>query len=143
LTCPVGGKIDEVKVSLRFFDQNLDPAIVTEPLQCEPTKSRRKGDVIPHKKYHIVAKDGAWTLSRNRTSEHKLEEEIQAIFDQLPDNPEVWEELAQCSRGGLFCGLFFQTWNRGLGLSPEITKQIAARHLSLELDIYFDDEDDD
>ena len=137
-----GGPVDEVSVALRFFGDELNPEIVSGLLESEPTKAWRKGDVIGHKRSQRTAKTGAWILAGERSTERSLEDEIRALLERLPKTLSIWERLGQY-RGDLFCGLWLETWNRGLGLSSQVTEEIAARHLALELDIYCMAEDSD
>ncbi len=58
----VGGPVDRACVSLRFFGDTLVPEELTQLLGCQPTEARRKGDVIPDKRYHRVASTGTWRL---------------------------------------------------------------------------------
>ena len=75
-------------------------------------------------------------------SDPPLEEQIRQFLARLPPPGPVWEELRPC-KGQLFCGLFLQFWNRECHLSPELLLEVARRHISLRLDIYFEREEPD
>jgi hypothetical protein len=139
LTGPIvtaGGEIDTTSVTLRFFGDDLDPDDLSRILGAEPTLSRRKGEVIPDRDGR-VAETGSWLLSSEQQSSTPLEEQIDNLFQRLTDDIEVWRQLSSAYRGDLFCGLWLESWNRGLELSPEALQRIAARGLRVGFDIYY------
>lgn len=129
-----GGQVDEACVSLRFFGDDLNPDWISQLLRLQPSLARRKGDVIPDKRYYRTAKTGIWLLS-GTSSNLDLAEQIGLLFDQLPADPQIWQQLRPY-KGELFCGLWIRTWNRGLVLSSELVQQIAEKQLALDFDIY-------
>ena len=131
-----GGEIDATSVTLRFFGDDLDPAELTELLGAEPTVQRRKGDVIPDRDGR-VADTGSWLLSSEQQSHRPLEAQIEALFERLTDDTAVWRDLAGRFRADLFCGLWSESWNRGLELSPHVLSRISSRGLRVGFDIYF------
>lgn len=124
-------------MTLRFFGAHLDPDMLTRTLGCQPTTARRTGEIV---RDHWIATTGVWFCRRAR-SDASLAAHIQHLFDVLPDDQLVWDTLKPCT-GELFCGLWCRTWNRGLDLPLEVVQQIAARHVSLRLDMYFAPADD-
>jgi hypothetical protein len=136
-----GGEIDSTSVTLRFFGDDLDPVDVSRMLGAEPTLQRRKGEVIPDPSQR-VARTGSWLLSSERQSKSSLESQIEHLFERLTDDMEVWRQLSSKYRGDLFCGLWSESWNRGLELSPAVLQRIAARGLRVGFDIYFVEERD-
>ena len=132
----VGGPIDTVKVSLRLFGHDLEPDEVTRLLGCEPTSSRRKGDVIPDRRYHRVASKGSWLLQGQAESNIELEAQVQALLEMVTDDLNVWHDLANRFQVDIFCGLFLEEINRGFALSPELMKRLADRNIRVEFDIY-------
>ncbi len=133
LTFIAGGEVDEASVTLRFFGSDLDPDDISHRLGCTPTTSRRKGEIVRER---WIATTGVWFLRQPRRPEH-LAAQIQELFDRLPTGPMVWDHLRRFD-GQLFCRLSCRTWNRQLDLPPELSKQLALRHLTLTLDLYFE-----
>jgi hypothetical protein len=131
-----GGEVDQTSVSLRFSGDDLDPDEISKLLNCQPTDCHRKGDVLPDKRYHSVAKTGMWRLSGKKTGKVSLEKQIFELFNRLSDDLEIWRKLTNQYNSDLFCGLWMESWNREIGFSPELMAQISARGLILELDIY-------
>src|SRR5262245_31724226 len=128
-----GGEVDQTSVSLRFSGDDLDPDEISKLLSCHPTDSHRKGDVLPDKRYHRVAETGMWRLSGKKTGKVSLEKQIFDLFNRLSDDNEVWRTLTNQYNSDLFCGLFLESWNRGIDFSPELIAQISARGLILEI----------
>jgi Domain of unknown function (DUF4279) len=132
-----GGEFDQSSIDLRFFGDDLDPDEISKLLNCQPTHGYRKGDILPDKRYHIVAKTGSWRLSSEKRNDLTLEKQIHELFDRLSSDLEIWRKLTRQYSGDLFCGLWMYDMNRELELSPELMNQIAERGLKLGLDVYY------
>ena len=131
----IGGEIDDVGVTLRFFGDDLDPQLLSKLLNCQPTDAHRKGDLLPSKRYRRIAKIGLWLFKISNDKEGALEEKISRLLDSVSEDLEVWRELKRF-RHDVFCFLGLKDWNRGCSLSPELMKRLAERDLELGLDIY-------
>jgi hypothetical protein len=132
-----GGEVDKTSVSLRFSGDALDPDEISKLLNCQPTDSYRKGDVSPDNRRRGVAQTGMWLLSGKKTGKISLEKQIFELFSRLSDDLEIWRKLTNQYHSDLFCGLFMESWNRGIDFPPELMAQISARGLTLDLDIYY------
>jgi len=138
-----GGEVDETSVSLLFFGDTLDPDEISNLLDCRPTHSYRKGDVLPDDRYGRivhksgVARTGMWGLRGKKTGKISLENQIFELFSRLSDDLEIWRKLTSQYHSDLSCGLFMDSWNREIDCSPELMAQISARGLTLSLDIYY------
>jgi len=132
-----GGEVDKTSVSLRFSGDILDPDEITNLLDCRPTHSYRKGDVLPDDRNSRIAQTGMWLLSGKKTGKISLENQIFELFSRLSDDLEIWRKLTSQYHSDLFCGLFMESWNRGIDFSPQLMAQISARGLTLDLDIYY------
>jgi len=139
----VGGEVDETSVGLRFFGDDLDPDELTQLLGHAPSRVFRRGDVYRGKRHDYVYKTGVWYLNVARSRQGSLENQIVSIFDQLTDDLAKWQALTQRYEADLFCGLWFENWNRELLFSPELMQSIAERGLYLHLDIYFELDEDE
>lgn len=89
----MGGPIDRVCVSLRFFGDALLPAELTKLLGCEPTKAHQKGDVLLDKRYHRVASTGSWLLNGKMPESADIEEQLDALLSSVTQDLEVWRCL--------------------------------------------------
>src|SRR5262245_54738430 len=106
-----GGDVDETSVSLRFFGDTLDPDEISKLLNCQPTISYRKGDVMPDSRRNKIAETGSWRLKRKRAGGVSLENQILELFGRLSADLEIWRKLTNQYHADLFCGLFMDSWN--------------------------------
>ena len=132
----VGGPIDRVKVALRLFGDSLDPDEVTTLLQCTPSTARKKGDVIPDKRYHRVASTGSWLLDGDPESGGDIERQIADLLNRMTTDLDIWVSLTERFKVDIFCGLFLDDCNRGFDLSPDIIRALSDRHITVGFDIY-------
>ena len=129
-----GGQVDRVKVSIRFFGDDLDPAYVTGRLGIEPSAAHRKGDQLPGR-YRRIAKQGSWRLEGN-DSLPSVEHQLRLLFDVMTSDLSVWSELTSRFQADVFCGIFLEADNRGFSLSPQIVTELSKRGLKIDFDIY-------
>jgi hypothetical protein len=121
---------------LRIFGDSLLPDQVTRLLGCQPTESRRKGDVIPDKRYHRVARTGAWVLDGRLPNTTDIEEQVLTLLTSLTSNLQVWQRLTAEFDVDVFCGVFLEDCNRGFCLSPRVMEMLSARGIEIGFDIY-------
>jgi hypothetical protein len=131
-----GGPIDRACVTLRLFGDALVPEEVTRLLSTEPTKARRKGDVIPDKRYHRVAATGTWQLEGGLPEGTELEEQIAALLSAVTADLQAWQQLGREFDVDIFCGVFLDDSNRGFVLSPRVMQMLSERGIELGFDIY-------
>ena len=132
----VGGEIDLVKISLRVVGEDLDPDEVTELLGVEPTFAARKGEMVEVLGGLRTQPTGLWVLDLGDSPEWELADGISTLLDRMPDDPELWEDLAGRYKLDLFCGAFLQAANRGFALPEELIRRMADRRLAFSVDIY-------
>jgi hypothetical protein len=132
----VGGPIDEVKVYLRLFGEDLDPDEVTHLLGCQPSSSRRKGEVIPDRRYHRVASRGSWLLKGKLDSSIELEKQVKELMKIVTGDISVWHDLTNRFQLDISCSLFLESINRGFELSSELMKYLSDRKINIGFDIY-------
>ena len=142
LTWICGGEVDEYSVTLKFVGETLDPDRVSKLLGHLPTSSCRQGDIFRGKRYDRIEKHGRWIWSSGRFSDVSLDTKIDAMLDELTSDLQIWNELTNQYFSSLFCGLFLKCWNRATDLSPKTLGRIAERGLLLDLDIYFELEEE-
>ena len=104
----------------------------------EPSTAHRRGDTIRRGSREYPATTGVWSysLGQRRDEDWGLDQALNAVLDQLPDDERLWQELAERFQVDVFCGLFMGSDNQGTDIQVSTMARLAARHLTLELDIY-------
>jgi hypothetical protein len=134
----VGGDVDRITVSVRVGGDDLDPDEVTRVLGVEPTFAARKGDRRRSAGGEVVQRTGVWCVNfEGAPEEWTLGDAVGQLVARLPHDPAVWEGLAARYSLDVFCGLHMSCWNRGFALDPALLRQLADRHLKLDVDIYY------
>ncbi|MXO48730.1 DUF4279 domain-containing protein [Erythrobacter vulgaris] len=124
-------------VTLGFWDDDLDPELFTELLECKPTVGVKKGEAwVTSLGRSKIAPTGSWRLEVDKEVSGNLEMKIATLFSSVTDDLSRWKQLPRAERAQLFCGLFMVCVNEGVGLSQSILQQISDRGLALELDLY-------
>lgn len=137
----VGGLVDETKVTLALYGEDLEPKEITELLGVEPSSAHRRGDVRsrgsrPYPK-------GAWFLELVGTPPRGPEELLEELIDRVPpSSAPVWAELRERFDVRVRFGIFLEAWNRGFGVSAGQLEQLSAMADRFEFDIYANGEDD-
>lgn len=123
--------------ALRIFGDDLEPDEITRLLGCPPTKAQVKGQVTVGKTgRQRVARTGSWHLEAQEAEPENLDAQIVEIFGKLTSDSAVWVGIGGRYSVDLFCGLFMESWNEGLSLSPESMRTLGARGVEIGLDIY-------
>jgi hypothetical protein len=137
------GQVHHSAVSLRILGDDLQPAEITQLLNCEPTHSQIKGEIIRHASgRERLVKFGGWWLDASRAEPEDLDGQIRWLMSQVSDDLGIWQHLTTSYDVNLFCGLFMQSGNDGLSLSPETMLVLGKRGIELDLDIYGPDDEE-
>lgn len=131
-------KADECSVSLQFWSEDLIPDEVTYLLGINPTRSSKKGDVVRSPTCEQIRKFGLWLYSVNKFPVGSLEAQINILFDKLTANIDVWRELSTRFEADLLFGLNLEQSSSVLNFSQQTLQRIRERSLSISLDLYFD-----
>ena len=132
--------LHESAVSLGFWDDDLDPALISKTLECTPTVAVAKGELWRTASgIEKTAVTGSWRLKVARRSPGDLEGQIEELLSLATSDVDCWKSLPRFGRSRLFCGLFLSEFNEGVSLSNSLIAKIAERGLRLELDIYAPD----
>mgnify|MGYP002777203586 CR=1 FL=1 len=135
------GRLRKSAVTLGFYGDNLDPDEVTTLLQVQPTVGVAKGGrwqtSLGAEK---VAHTGSWRIEAVPCEPEDLSSQVDALLAPTTSDLSVWRALTARFRGVIFCGLWLDTYNDGLELSPQVLAAIAERGLTLSFDIYESDQ---
>ena len=125
-------------VTLRVSGDSLVPSEITRLLGALATSVQTKGDEIVGQRTgkRRIAKSGMWSLCAADREPEDMDAQIQELLSQLTTDLDVWREIAAKYQIDLFCGLFMETRNDGLSLSPDSLLALGERKIELQLDIY-------
>lgn len=131
-------KTSSSSATLRIWGDDLFPDEVTKLLNCEPTSSQKKAQIFSSKKSgkQRAAKTGLWRLGTKYCEPANLDFQILEIFEQLPDELNIWQQLSTHYDLDIFCALFLETTNDVVVVAPEPMQILSSRGVALELDIY-------
>ncbi len=130
-----GGPVDNCKLDLRIYGEDLIPKEVTAALGHRPSKFWQKGDPLPSGPR--VRRQSAWFLEAPEKKKGEIDDQIDWIFSRLSSDLRVWKRLGRRFKINLNAVIYMEDWNRGLEISPESMALISHRGLTLGLDIYF------
>jgi Domain of unknown function (DUF4279) len=136
----VGGSVDEVRVTLALYGDDLDPVEISNLLGCGPTSSHRRGETrIGNKTDHVtVYKQGAWFLSVEGRAPRTADALTTELLEKVSSDDSVWSALGHRFDVQMRYGIFLEAWNRGFGLSRDVVRRVAGLGASLEFDVYAD-----
>ena len=141
----VGGKFDETAIILSVFSESLNKERVTELLCLEPTKAWNPGERHPvgnGKSGKTKITDwGKWWYEADRNYD-PVEPKILTLFNLASNDLSAWKTLSSDYQTWLTVSAHLENWNRELSLSPTILKMISERHLELNIDVYFDGDEE-
>lgn len=129
----VGGLVDLTRVWLGLYGQDLDPDEVSGALGVRPTSSHRRGE---SRRSAPVWPQGAWLLMIERSAPEGPAEVLGMLLDQLPSNPDVWQQLRAKHTVRVTFGLHIEAWNRGFDLPPALVGRLASTGAIVGFDIY-------
>ena len=138
-----GGEVDEYRISLGFYGDDLDPDQVSNILGGTPTSTCRKGDVAAGKAATRIERTGRWLLSAPVKPGEPLEPQLMQLFGSLNQDNSAWLALTKRHRSRFCVSAWIRSWNRGFEMSPELLRILSDRGLALGVDIYADFDDHD
>ena len=136
--------IANAKATLRIMGDTLIPEEITKLLGAAPTEAQYKGQVMVGTKTGTSrrAKSGMWRLRAAETTPGDFDAQVQEIICQLADDVAVWDDLASRYEIDLYCGWFMEKENEGVEISAKSLRELGARSIDLQLDIYAGDRDE-
>jgi len=128
--------------TLRIMGDGLVPDEVTRLLGAAPSASQTKGQEVHGKDGRVrIAKFGGWRLQASETAPADLDAQVSEILSKLSSDLKIWSDLSARFDVDLFCGLFMDRGNEGLGVSPQTLRSLGERGIELSLDVYAGDGD--
>jgi Domain of unknown function (DUF4279) len=131
----VGGSVDETRLTLAIYGDDLDLPVITKELGIEPTDTQRKGE--RRKPRYRPYQQSAWFLTLNATSPHGLGELLQDLLERVPSpQAPVWQKLRDAYDVQLRIGIFMNAWNRGFVIDSNLIANAAHIANRFDFDIY-------
>jgi len=134
IVATVGGPVDEVRVSLAVYSDDLDPDLLTRLLGCAPSTFHRRGDRRHERS--IPYSTGAWILTEESISPETVNQALRRLLMRLPDDPSLWSRLAEEHRVQLRFGIHMTGWNKGFSISNDALTRLSSMCLTFEFDLY-------
>ncbi len=126
--------------TLRIIGDDLNPDEISSLLECEPTYATTKGQIIVSKSgRERVAKSGGWDIDAPSSEPENLDRQVSFILEKLNKDLKVWGKLKFKYKMDLFCGLFMNTSDEGLTISPKTLEELGRRGIELGLCLYAPD----
>jgi hypothetical protein len=124
--------------TLRVMGDDLDPADITRLLGHAPTRAHARGQAWTSRTTGIerIHKFGAWILIADDAEPEDIGAQATALLAKVTPDLAIWREIGARFEIDLFCGLFMEESNEGMGLSPAILQALGERGIELSLDIY-------
>lgn len=141
-----GGSIGWFSVSLTIAGEQLDPTEITRLLEAEPTFAYGDGQAFEKRDGTVgYRKGGRWTRARvsKQTDERDVGKVIGSLLLDFPSSVDSWRKLPAGASARLWLGLELTSANQGLSLEPEVCGWLSSRGISIELDVYRDDLEND
>lgn len=130
-----GGPIGCRFFSLRVHGPTVDPEVVSEALDCDPSFERRVGDVVSSVS-QSRSRIGMWKVRSEVPVGASLDEHMADLISCFPQGPEVWRGLAASgARLDIYCSLNMTRQGQGGGLSAASLQWLAERGISFEFSV--------
>jgi len=133
-----GGEVDEFRISLGFYGDDLNPSALSSLLGTSATSSCVKGDICHQNGRTYTERTGRWLLSVHPKPGESLEPQLKKLLLGLTPDLAIWKRLASQFRTRFVISAWVRSWNRGLEIEPPLLREIADHQLSLGVDIYVD-----
>ena len=117
-----GGAVDRSLLSLRVKCPNSEIQAVSDLLGCCSEPAKR-----------------GWSTKAPDAEPADLDSQVRAILSRLTPDLDVWRQVCSKYEVDLFCGLFLERTNRGIGLNAETLLMVGERGISFSFDIYSPD----
>ena len=131
----VGGMVDETRVSLAIYGDDLDPNAVSAVFGCVPSHCHRKGD--RKSQTSPPFRSGAWILTIEGKAPSGPHTMIDELLGRFPSDPAFWRPLTERYQLSVKVGIHTGGWNRGFDLTAGTVTTLARTGVGLGFDLYF------
>ena len=132
------GPNDQVRVSLRYVGDDVDPTMITSMMGLQPSKAHAKGDPVEGHPDRVRS-TGLWGLDSTLPPSCPLESHLKHLLDMMESRISIIEELRTKGLSiNFFCGYFAVETLRGsyVRLETHTLERMAVTGASLDLHIY-------
>lgn len=133
-----GGEVDEYRISLGFYGDDLNPSELATLLGRSATSSCLKGDIVHKNGRTRTERTGRWLLSVGPRPGESLGPQLEELFSGLTPDLAVWKSLTTRFRVRFVVSAWIRSWNRGIEIERRLLQVITERQLNLGIDIYVD-----
>jgi len=131
----LGGVVDQVRASLHFRGEDLDPDALTRLLGISPRYAYRKGDRTSAAREE-PRQTGYWSAEVEVSAPDDVDEAVSRLLGMLSVDSQTWQSLVERYRPGVSVMVVVKAWNRGFMLPSSVIGRLAERGLWVECDIY-------
>ncbi|MCM3666271.1 DUF4279 domain-containing protein [Mesobacillus subterraneus] len=133
--------MDNTRVMVYFslYGDEFPLDYVSNKLKIEPTRSYRKGDLIPNRPTAVYRKETSWDLGTEYEESFDVNEQLQKILQQLQNKSSIINELKKAY--SLECKFFIvikieDGLAPALYLSKDIIKFASIIKAEFDIDLY-------
>ena len=102
-----------------------------------PSRSQRKGQPVLNSlgQTKRIGRTGSWLLDRPLGEQETIEEGIQSLLSELPDDDRMWAALGQRFQVDLICDVLVRGVNQGFVLPASVLELLARRGIALGIEV--------
>ena len=129
---------DEIRATLRFVGDNVDPVMITSSIGLQPSRAHAKGDSVKGHPNRIRS-TGLWGLDSAISPNCSLEDHLKHLLGVIESRVSIVEELRDIGLSpNFYCGYFAAgaVLRSYIRLETDTLKRIAEIGASLDLHIY-------
>ena len=141
MSIDAGGPVEELRVALAVYGDDLEPQEVTELLGRRPSKSFRRGYVAGPRSPEM--QHGAWFLEQEAVGTEDPGRVIGQLLSLLPSSRQIWVQLNSRYKVQLRIAVHLNGWNNGFSFDAHTAERIAATGAEVIFDIYSRDGNND
>ena len=130
----------KTNASLCLYSHDIDIKLISNSVECEPTESHRRGDIVEYQKRdgtikrRSPASTGLWCLRApgNLTFTDKLT----FLLGKTTASHNIWDDLVSSHIIQLRCSLFLHSWTDGFDIPASVMSEIGLRHWKFIFSMY-------
>jgi hypothetical protein len=107
---------------------------LTKRIGIQPTEAWDVGDVVPP--VHFPRKYSAWRIQSRLPHSEDVERHIIDVLDQIRGYDAVFREIAREGRLRMQGVGYYNEYNPGFGLEPDVVRRLAECGMTVDMDAY-------